>query len=72
MPSTRRLLADCEIAARTHAELSAIISLLCENGCLPTDVRSWGIPPDLGPGVLAPWKASLAALRTDANAELPE
>ena len=45
MPSTRRLLADCDIAARTHAELSAIVGVMCESGGLPHDVKSWGVPP---------------------------
>src|SRR5437899_509437 len=72
MPTVRRLLSDCGLATRTYAELVSIIGLLAENGCLPPGVREWGVPPAIGPEVRAPWRAALEALRTDANAALPE
>ena len=73
-PAMQRLLADYQTARATYVDLCRVMTSLSRLGCAPLD--SWGgsvddiMRPD--PIIAQSWQAAVAALRTDADAELPQ
>jgi hypothetical protein len=64
------VLAEYMAARREVSRLREILGLLAARNCLPTYWDTVTFFPPTGAEI--PWRAALAALETDADAELPE
>ena len=73
-PAMQRLVGGYEMVRATYVDLCRVVSTLSDLGCAP--LASWGgsgddpLRPD--PVLAQSWKVAIAALRTDADAPLPQ
>jgi hypothetical protein len=69
-PTTQKLAADQEEINRRLATNTLVLNCLTEHGCNP--LSRWGYDQQAGLAAVADqWRVAIAALRTDADAELP-